>query len=221
MPGYSSEFSAGMRSRNGVNNMNQDVFSYLRQLHQYIEAQQMRILMLEKSLKDLKQEVEQLQKRPPVHVEKIEYQFDQLKVETLDGVLNIGLSPNDPGNLENLEINQSAKLKKNVLSPMKKMEATMRLEESMHQFLDSELPSVFKEWEDKSGRKVHEEMRMFIKEDIKKQLPERINDYLQRLAEEKRTGGDELQSLIDEVEKRLKEDIKHAVMTFLNNLPKS
>lgn len=201
--------------------MNQDVFSYLRQLHQYIEAQQMRILMLEKSLKDLKQEVEQLQKRPPVHVEKIEYQFDQLKVETLDGVLNIGLSPNDPGNLENLEINQSAKLKKNVLSPMKKMEATMRLEESMHQFLDSELPSVFKEWEDKSGRKVHEEMRMFIKEDIKKQLPERINDYLQRLAEEKRTGGDELQSLIDEVEKRLKEDIKHAVMTFLNNLPKS
>ena len=38
---------------------------------------------------------------------------------------------------------------------------------------------------------------------------------------QKRTGEDELQSLLDEVEKRLKEDIKRAVMTFLDNLPKS
>lgn len=210
-----------MHSRNGVNDVSQDIFSYIRQLHQFIEAQQMRIHKLEKTMGDLKQEVEKLQKRPAVHVEKVEYHFDQLKVDTLDGVLNIGLSPNDPGNLENLEINEHGKFKKTPLTPMRKMEATMRLEESLYQFLDADLPAVFKEWEDKNGRKVHEEMRIFIKEDIKKQLPDRINDYLQRLAAEKRTGEDELQSLLDEVEKRLKEDIKRAVMTFLDNLPKS
>ena len=113
--------------------MSQDIFSYIRQLHQFIEAQQMRIHKLEKTMGDLKQEVEKLQKRPAVHVEKVEYHFDQLKVDTLDGVLNIGLSPNDPGNLENLEINEHGKFK-TPLTPMRKMEATMRLEESLYQF---------------------------------------------------------------------------------------
>ena len=43
----------------------------------------------------MEQKITELQSRPSVHVEKLEYKFDQLKVEKLEGTLNIGLNPTD------------------------------------------------------------------------------------------------------------------------------
>ena len=70
-----------------------------------LEAQDKRILQLEQELKRLTEEISLLKNKPPIHVDKIEYKFDQLKVESLDGTLNIGLNPSDLNNIDELAIN--------------------------------------------------------------------------------------------------------------------
>jgi len=56
---------------------------------------------LERGLNRLREEfraeVRALAERPPVHVEKIEYSFDQLKIESLEGTLHIGVTPPGAG----------------------------------------------------------------------------------------------------------------------------
>lgn len=72
--------------------MNQDLYSYSKQMQRFLEAQDKRIMKLEHELKRLTDEIAELKNKPPIHVDKIEYKFDQLKVESLDGTLNIGLT---------------------------------------------------------------------------------------------------------------------------------
>ena len=60
--------------------MNQDLYSYSIQMQRFLEAQDKRIMKLEHELKRLKDELAELKNKPPIHVDKIEYKFDQLKV---------------------------------------------------------------------------------------------------------------------------------------------
>ena len=87
------------------NLLNNEWYSYSIQLQRYLEAQDKRILQLEQEIKHLTEEISLLKNKPPIHVEKIEYKFDQLKVESLDGTLNIGLNPNDLNNIDEFAIN--------------------------------------------------------------------------------------------------------------------
>lgn len=179
--------------------------------------QHRRIANLEKTLQALKLDVEKLSKRPPVHVDNIEYKFDQLKVETLDGTLNIGLNPGDLGDVDSFEVdnqNQSPSL-----SPKKKMESTMKLEDSLYRYLDSDLNSLCKQYASRIGIEVDEEFIAFIKEDIKKQLPSRINEYFKKYKVPDRSD-EAILAMLDKVEKQIKDDIGNAVLAFLNNLPK-
>lgn len=197
--------------------MSQELYTYIRQMHHFVQMQQKRINHLEKTLKEIKLEIEQLNKRPPVHVDNIEYKFDQLKVETLDGTLNIGLNPSDLGDIDSLEVDNQKQSPS--LSPKKKMESTMKLEDSLYRYLDSDLNSLVKEYGSQAGVEVNEDFITFIKEDIKKQLPSRINEYLKKYKTQDRSD-EAIQFMLEQVEKQIKDDIGNAVLAFLNNLPK-
>lgn len=197
--------------------MSQELYTYIHQMHQFVLMQQKRINNLEKLLKEMKLEVDELRKRPPVHVDNIEYKFDQLKVETLDGTLNIGLNPSDLGDIDSLEVDNPKQSPS--LSPKKKMESTMKLEDSLYRYLDSDLNSLVKEYGSQAGVEVNEDFVAFIKEDIKKQLPARINEYFKQYKTQDRSD-EAIQFMLDQVEKQIKDDIGNAVLAFLNNLPK-
>ena len=59
----------------------------------YIYQQDKVLRDLQKKIQTIEETVSDLKKRPSVKVERMEYKFDQLKVETLEGTLNIGLNP--------------------------------------------------------------------------------------------------------------------------------
>lgn len=67
--------------------------SYFHQLNEYLRWQTERIRYLEGRIELIAHELELLKRQRGVTIEKIEYNFDQLKVETLEGTLNVGLSP--------------------------------------------------------------------------------------------------------------------------------
>lgn len=71
--------------------------SYFHQLNEYLRWQTERIRNLEGRIELIERELDSLKGQRGVTIERIEYKFDQLKVETLEGTLNVGLSPTGLG----------------------------------------------------------------------------------------------------------------------------
>lgn len=83
-----------------------EVYHYMNELHAWWQVQQDRITQLEALLAQLTADMAQLKNDKPIHIDKIEYHFDQLKVEKLEGTLNIGFTPSALGEqVEELSVN--------------------------------------------------------------------------------------------------------------------
>ncbi|TKC18230.1 spore germination protein GerPC [Robertmurraya kyonggiensis] len=216
--------------------MNQELYTYLQQMHTFIQTQEQRIAELEKTVHALSSELEEVKARPPIQVGTIEYKFDQLKVESLEGTLNIGLNPadieqqieelelpNNNGNSYNSNSNNGNNIhpkkgKVNHIQPKIKMQRSMALEDAIFQYLETDLEPLVKKYEEQLGRTFDEPYVTFIKEDIIRQLPQRIEYYLKKIPDKERT--EEAQKKIDEqLVAQMKTDIENAVLTFLKTLP--
>lgn len=78
---------------------------WAQQLSAYIEMQKQRIDQLEQAITKLQSDLNALKDQKRFHIDKIEYNFDQLKVEKLDGTLTIGISPSSLDNIEDFAVN--------------------------------------------------------------------------------------------------------------------
>lgn len=198
--------------------MTNDFYTYLEQLHAFVKLQEKRIQTLEQSVYKLTEEVEALKKRPPIKVDTIEYKFDQLKVETLDGTLNIGLNPSDLQNIEDFAVDNKGL--QTPFSPHQQMKRTLEIEEEIYQFLENELPQEITEIQEKNNLIFDESYLSFIKEDIKKQLPVRIDHHIKQL-QAFRHENKELENINKRVIELLIKEIRTGVETFMKNLPEN
>ncbi|KPC97583.1 putative spore germination protein GerPC [Geobacillus sp. BCO2] len=73
------------------------IYEYFVQLHRYLLWQTKKIRALERRLRSLEARLREMEAQPRTSIERIEYKFDQLKVETLEGTLNIGIAPPGAG----------------------------------------------------------------------------------------------------------------------------
>ena len=63
------------------------------QTQQQLQQQLLRVADLERQVCELSARLKVMEEKPSCTIEKLEYRFDQLKVERLDGTLHIGMSP--------------------------------------------------------------------------------------------------------------------------------
>ncbi|MCM3602335.1 spore germination protein GerPC [Robertmurraya korlensis] len=198
--------------------MNNEFYEYLRQLHQLVESQEHRIRALERNVLQMQKEISQLKERPPVHVDRIEYKFDQLKVESLDGTLNIGLNPSDLQGIEDFSVpNQSIKTP----SPPKQMfQRTMELEDIVYEYMGNHLPAIFEKTQAKLQTNLDDSYYHFIEEDIKKQIPKRIEHYLREFSSGVIENEDRsrLEKMITD---QFHKEMEHGVEVFIKNLPEN
>ena len=181
-----------------------------------LQAQENRIAILEQTIQKLQEEMKQLKDKPSIKVDKIEYKFDQLKVETLDGTLNIGLNPSDLANIEDFAVeNQSLKTP---IHPKAQMQRSMKIEESVYQYLETELPALFKETQNQLNIRLDDSYLDFIKQDILKQLPARIDYHIQNTAANERDGE---QGTEESIIQLIKQEIKKGILIFINHLPEN
>ncbi|KOP81689.1 spore germination protein GerPC [Cytobacillus solani] len=197
--------------------MSQEFYSYLQGMHSFIEAQERRIQSLEKIISELQKEMKSLKERPPINIERIDYKFDQLKVETLEGTLNIGLNPNDLENIDDFAVDNQ-KINAPV-SPKNFMKKAMEIEDEMYRYLESDLPNIIAEVQMSLNVPADESYISFIKEDIKKQLPNRIDYYLKQFDDPSNQNHGQDRSLNDEVINQLKIEIRNGVHAFISHLP--
>ncbi|MBX9971916.1 spore germination protein GerPC [Cytobacillus firmus] len=196
--------------------MNQQLNSYLQQLHAFVEAQEKRIRSLEAAVKKLQEETEVLKSRPPMQIDRIEYKFDQLKVESLEGTLNIGLNPSELQNIEDFAVdNQNIKAP---ISPNNHMKRTMEIEDAIYQYLESKLPEIVASVQQKLNVNADDSYIAFIKEDIKKQLPNRIDFYIKQQQSANRSTQENNNEVIIEL---IKKEIQNGVHAFISHLPEN
>jgi spore germination protein PC len=190
--------------------------TYLQQLHQYIQHQDKKIQQLHETIRKLKDDVEEIKKQPYTNIEKIEYKFDQLKVEHLDGTLNIGLNPTDPGQIDNFDVHQNGM---NVNGVHQKLQEQLfqQCSEEANQFLNKDCVGLIEEAEQQYDLRLDEPHRKHIIEDIRKQIDSRIQYYIngQPLTEQ-----DSLLDKKQEILTQVKQDVLNSINHFLNHLPK-
>lgn len=198
--------------------MYQDNYQYIQWLQNCIQTQEQRIGRLEQLVQQLSNEIKQLKEKPPIQVGTIEYKFDQLKVETVEGTLNIGLNPADLQGIEDFAINNSSI--NNPVSPKTDMQRAMEIEEAMLQYMEIELPAIITDTQKQLNIEQNEAYLSFIKEDIKKQLPNRIDFHLKAEApneplQENRSAANE------QIIHLLKQEIHNGVLVFFEHLPEN
>jgi spore germination protein PC len=196
--------------------MYQDYSQLLQWVQMTLQTQENRIAILEQTIQKLQQEMRQLKDKPSIRVDKIEYKFDQLKVETLDGTLNIGLNPSDLANIEDFAVqNQSIN---SPIHPKAQMQRSMKIEESIHQYLETDLPGLFKETQNQLNVSLDDSYLDFIKQDILKQLPTRIDFHIQNSSAINREGeGNTEESIIELIQ----QEIRKGILIFINHLPEN
>ena len=193
--------------------MNQNVYQILQSMQAYIYQQDKVLRDLQKKIQTIEETVSDLKKRPSVKVERMEYKFDQLKVETLEGTLNIGLNPSDLQAIEDFSVPGN----NGTIHPKERMSMFTEIESSINEYLDSNLQSIMGDTSEPLEFPVDETYRDFILQDIKKQLSTRIEYYLNQPLRDGSTEEQQKEWIIEQ----LKKEIQHGILTFLQNLPEN
>lgn len=182
-----------------------DYYDYLSQLHQTVSAQQKKIHDLEEKIFELHEAIRELQIRAPISIEKIDYHFDQLKIEKLDGTLNIGINPNDLQTMDELSVNGKPPVELENLFH-KNQNLFHEVQQYLYRFIGSELPSIIKQHE------LDPSFIPSIQQDIIQQLPQRIQYYLNRYEQQLRGKSHEEQQTF--IISNVKKDIEEAIQSF-------
>ena len=171
----------------------------------YIYQQDKVLRDLQKKIQTIEETVSDLKKRPSVKVERMEYKFDQLKVETLEGTLNIGLNPSDLQAIEDFSVPGN----NGTIHPKERMSMFTEIESSINEYLGSNLQSIMGD--------TSEPLEFPVDDTIKKQLSTRIEYYLNQPLRDGSTGEQQKEWIIEQ----LKKEIQHGILTFLQNLPEN
>lgn len=193
--------------------MQPDFYTYTVEMKKYLEKQDRRIMILEKEIAALKDRIRNQGAQRAVTVEKIEYKFDQLKIEKLDGTLNIGVNPSD---IDDLIKQTNSEQHNNPLSSAERDMVTNQISAEITGFIERELSEIIAQQESHMGISFEGQYNQFIKEDLYKQLPERIEYYLVNnpYVKELERGNDYASKIIEQI----KTDISQAVGVFLQNI---
>ncbi|WAA13039.1 spore germination protein GerPC [Fervidibacillus halotolerans] len=189
--------------------MQKDIFYYYHQIINKVNQQDEIIREIKQKQSLLEQELEKMKNEPTINIERIDYQFDQLKIERLEGTLNIGINPNDLQELDEFSIGHP-RFQSN--SPSQS-EIIQKVEQRLNDYLEKEWPTFIDKTLNELKINIDSSYIDFIKEDIERQLSSRISYYLQRFNTDPGSSEDHLE---EKLFSTIKSDIERAVLTFFN-----
>lgn len=184
-----------------------DYYSYqqlMRQIQWIIENMQ----LLDDRLSQLQSDVENMKQQNSKSIDRIEYHFDQLKIERLDGTLNIGLTPNGGKTLEDLTVNGQTLNQMNVHN-----EDNSDIQQWVIRHLYEKVPEKIRDWSEAHQVDVSH-LTPTILTDIHQQLDDRIRYYMQSISNENQVTDEE--SMKKSAFEKVKNDIDTAVEQYLN-----
>ncbi|MDF2669966.1 MAG: spore germination GerPC family protein [Paenibacillus sp.] len=209
-------------------NPDYDWNSIFRQLYTQLLWQSEKLGKMERQLDQITSELQALQRQKPVNVEKIEYNFDQLKVEKLDGTLNIGITPDNVKSIEQFAVgNQEGAMGPGPFyAPQQgSADASPGYQESFSTikggitgYLNKDVLQEMQVMEGKFGTPLANEYRAHIVADLSKQVDDRITSYITKYAlhDDDEDRSDQITAIVEQV----KSDIRLGIESYLQSFPK-
>ncbi|MGP1906554.1 spore germination protein GerPC [Metabacillus sp. JX24] len=195
----------------------QSMMQCIQHLYGMVQAQDQKIQKLEAAVSAMMEEIEELKKRPSTTIEKIEYKFDQLKVETLEGTLNIGLNPTVPDQIEQFDVEQNGlQVNNQTTNPKREEEIFEAVQSNLLVFLTEDVAKYIETLAEQNNYQLDDAHKEFIIEDIRKQIDSRIKFYL------KQGGYSEsvpAEKQIEEITAKVKQEVERSITYFIQALP--
>lgn len=190
---------------------------HLQQLYAHIAWQSQRIDKLEQSVNRLNEELAAVKEQKRFHIDKIEYNFDQLKVEKLEGTLTIGVSPGALDAIEDFTVNGA---KAGIHPTPSAAAADSHLEAQVnghiYQYLQQDAWKDMKVIEDKYDCTLEDNYRHLIIEDIRNQIEARVRHYTNQY---RSVGFDRpLDAVTQTIIDKTKTDIRGAMDMYISKL---
>ncbi|WP_391560723.1 spore germination protein GerPC [Robertmurraya sp.] len=191
---------------------------YVQQLQSYMQAQSMKMEEMNRMIQQLIGEINDLKKTgSPPPVIRNEYKFDLLKVEKLEGTLNIGISPNGKdSSIDELDVDQVVDVPE---MWQQQPEMDQRIQQQIHQYLDVDAYQTLKYIEQENQYPLDEPYRKFIVEDVKKQIHPRIQHYMKKVSLD-RADSERITQAEKAIVQKVKKDIDKTFEAFIKNLPR-
>lgn len=202
------------------------------QISQTLNEQQRRIALLEQQVTALQTELAQLRERPTYRIDRIEYQFDQLKVQQLDGTLHIGMNlPGEDGKpasmqgqVEQLITQHGAKSEMKIMEepvhPEKPAPPPPELQQYLSKYMENHAPQSLARLMEKMQLKLDEHHQSLILGDIANQLAQRSQLYWQQTVQalDNSKDANQRQAQIKQVYDKLVADIEAALQAYTSRL---
>lgn len=188
-----------------------------------LKNQQACISMLEQKLAAVCDQLKALENKPTYNIESLEYHFDQLKVEKLDGTLNIGMTPpgtSPPnGDIEQLAVSKPEVYPSAAPGIIQPGAPYADIQSELYQYLDNQAPQKLMNLEAQYNMPLDPYHRKMIIEDIRRQMPTRINYYMKSLQGDG-AAGDQLSSpsYKADVIAKTERDADTAMMQYIQQL---
>ncbi|MBW8279593.1 MULTISPECIES: spore germination protein GerPC [Bacillus] len=194
----------------------QSVSSYLQNLNSFVQQQALQIQELERQLKEFQNEISTLKQQPPsTRIDRLEYKFDQLKIERLEGTLNIGFHPTDPNAVQNFEVGQTSP-QVGMMQQEQAGQQMQQIRQNVDMYLNEEIPVLLEQLETQYESRLDETNKYHIIEDIRKQMDSRIKYYMSHVPKEENTAPAQY---AEEIAEHVKRDIVRAVEHFIKHIP--
>ncbi|MCM3698636.1 spore germination protein GerPC [Paenibacillus macerans] len=190
---------------------------WLDQINHALRWQYDKLSQLENDISALNKQLEVLKSMPRQHVDKIDYNFEQLKVENLNGTLIIGISPNDQGKIEDLSVagkqKEDVSLGQNSDDPTESSVQTIKIE--VQRYIKEDIASLLAEKANHRNMNLTADQLQNIMDDMIRQVDDRLAFYVAQL-QEGTTNGHEQHELHEQVERRLKDDLLQATDKYID-----
>ncbi|RXZ78299.1 hypothetical protein EBB07_30055 [Paenibacillaceae bacterium] len=208
----------------------QDWAQWAQQTQRFLLEQQQRLTGLEQRIAALESQVKETAGKPSYHIDKLEYHFDQLKVEKLDGTLNIGMALPSEEQLQSVdqwEVPAPAPASAQTpgspgqgpsddASPM-----YQQVYQNVDQYLQNDAPDVLARLEMQSGITFDPYHRSIIIGDLRKQLSPRIRYYMNTVKTSEQINDAEQTQIGDEVASKTVRDIELAMQQYIRSIQAS
>ncbi|MBO9596777.1 MAG: hypothetical protein J7559_02980 [Cohnella sp.] len=187
-------------------------------LQRFYASEQM-LQQVTSQLQTLQKQLDDVRSKPPLH---IEYHFDQLKVNRLEGTLNVGITPQGMPDIESLETPGNANWSVGQApaedAGQEEDDPLGSMQNEMVRYMDSEGTQALIALESRYGIALDEDHRAKVVQDVKGQLRERVRYYVTMKPYPDKGTVEEKRQWADEIKSKTTRDINGAFSAYLQRI---
>ncbi len=164
---------------------NQNPYMWLNHMYRTMCMQSDKIVKMENEINALKDLIQKVQETPKQSIGTIEYKFDQLKVENLNGTLVIGLRHGETGEIEDMWVGDKHSENVPVGQPpnggdTRSESESDTIRKAIHSYIHNEITDALRDQASKQSIHLDPASLRSIVEDMDRQAVERIELYVKQ-----------------------------------------